>query len=223
MCIGPLPGILLNTWPSLFCLFLAWIWSLVAKQTLVGAKIRQPNCDKTYLSSTKRRYLFKNNWIYPRVSVSHMHLSSLFLLCKIWTNIDQLIRLHSNLVFPLVTPRQCSFHHFLFLRSIHNVLDLSIYFPWLQTKKKSCFLSSSHSSNLWPCHISDNSQTFFLLISQIFVDQLSVYRQSLSRQQILKFSFFFFFHVHKSFLAELYSFGGFGCLSDFPLVYIWTL
>lgn len=96
MCIGLLPGILLNTWPSLFCLFLAWIWSLVAKQTLVGAKIRQPNCDKTYLSSTKRRYLFKNNWIYPRVSVSHMHLSSLFLLCKIWTNIDQLIRLHSD-------------------------------------------------------------------------------------------------------------------------------
>lgn len=85
-----------NTWPSLSCLFLAWIWSLVAKQTLVGAKIRQPNCDKTYLPSTKKRCLFKKNWINPWVSVSHMYLSSLLLLCKIWTTIYQLIRPHSG-------------------------------------------------------------------------------------------------------------------------------
>lgn len=96
MCVGPMPGILLNTWPSLFCLFLARIWSLVAKQTLVGAKIRQPNCDKTYLSPTKKRRLFKKDWIYPRVNVSHMQLSSLFLLYNILTRIDQLTRLHSG-------------------------------------------------------------------------------------------------------------------------------
>lgn len=96
MCVGLLPGLSWNTWPSLFCLFLAWIWSLVAKQTLVGAKIRQPNCDKTYLPSTKKRRLFKKNWINPWVNVSHMYLSSLFLLCKIWTTVYQLIRLHSG-------------------------------------------------------------------------------------------------------------------------------
>lgn len=96
MCVGPLPRILWNTWPSLFCLFLAWIWSLVAKQTLVGAKIRQPNCDKTYLSSTKERCLLKKNWIYLWVNVSHIHLSSLLLSCKVWTKIDQLVRLHSD-------------------------------------------------------------------------------------------------------------------------------